>query len=216
MIPPPTTSILPGTPSSSSALVESMIRGSAGRKGSFARCDDALVESDHLPLALGSGHLDVVRIEELRHALGHLDLALLGEDDQAAGELLDDRVLPATQLVDVHAGLAVSERDAKAAHLLHLVDHPRDVEQRLGRDAPDVEADAPQPRVALDQDRLEAEVRRAERGAVAARAGADHQHAGFEVHLSAVRVGRGRSGRWNGGGGSWSWGGGGGSWSGSW
>ena len=41
MMPPPMTSIRPGNPCSSSAPVESMMRGSWGRKGSFAGCEPA-------------------------------------------------------------------------------------------------------------------------------------------------------------------------------
>src|SRR5205085_1419100 len=41
MIPPPITSSLRGTPRSSNAPVESTMRGSWGRKGSFAACDPA-------------------------------------------------------------------------------------------------------------------------------------------------------------------------------
>src|SRR5207244_5437608 len=114
-------------------------------------------------------------------------------------ELLDDRLLPAAQLVDVHAGLAAAKRDAEAAHLLDLVDDPGDVQQRLGGDAADVQADSAQPRVSLDQGRLEAEVRGAESGAVAAGARADHEYGRLEVDLPSVRracvgSGRGRPG----------------------
>ena len=49
-------------------------------------------------------------------------------------------VLPAAQLVEVELRLA--EADAVLRQVGRLVDHPRDVQQRLRRDAADVEADA--------------------------------------------------------------------------
>ena len=66
----------------------------------------------------------------------------------------------------------------------------RRVQQRLRRDAADVEADAAERRPALDQRDLEAEVCRAERGRVAPGAGTEHD----EVEIEAVLApGAGRS-----------------------
>ena len=92
------------------------------------------------------------------------------------------------------SGLAASEADAETAHLLHLVDHPRHVEERLGGDAAHVEADAAERGVPLDQHRLQTQVRRAECRAVAAGARTDHQHSGLEIDLPAKRGCRGGSG----------------------
>ena len=84
------------------------------------------------------------------------------------------------------------------AHLLGLGDHLGGVQQRLGRDAADIEADPAQRRPALDQHHLAAEVGGAEGGGVAAGAGAQHQHLGVEVALAgAGGLGRrGGGGRW--------------------
>ena len=84
--------------------------------------------------------------------------------------------LPADQPLEVDRRRA--EVDAVRAHLLRLGDHPRGVQQRLGRDAADVQADAAQALVALDEDRAQAEVGGAERGGVAADAPADDDHVG--------------------------------------
>ena len=73
-------------------------------------------------------------------------LAGLGEAGEAAGQLADDALLPAAQVVDVD--LRLGERDAEVAHLLGLGDDLGGVEQRLRRDAADVEADAAERRVA--------------------------------------------------------------------
>src|SRR5256885_14432982 len=120
----------------------------------------------------------MVRIEELRDARDDRDLALLGELSVATGELLDDRFLPSAQLVDVERRLP--ERDAEVRDLVDLVDDAGDVEERLRRDAAYVQADAAERRVPLDKDGLQAEVRRAERRAVPAGAGADHEHRAFD------------------------------------
>ena len=67
-----------------------------------------------------------------------------------------------------------AERDAVRGHLVRFFDHPRGVQQRLRRNAADVQADAAERRPALDERDLEPEVGGAERGGVAARPGADH------------------------------------------
>ena len=85
-----------------------------------------------------------------------------------------------------------------------LVDHRGDVQQRLRRDAADVEADAAERRVALDQHGLQAEVGGAERRRVAAGAGAEHEHVAFDVgacrRSGAAARRRRRRGRRRGGG----------------
>ena len=67
------------------------------------------------------------------------------------------------------------------------------MQQRLGRNAADVQADAAERRVAFDQHRLHAEVGRAECRGVAARAGAEHQHVAFDIEVTGMlgRLGAG-------------------------
>ena len=62
----------------------------------------------------------------------------------------------------------------------------RRVEHRLGRDAADVEAGAAQRLAALGAGGLEAELRGADRGDIAAGAGADHQDVEVEVSHSSL------------------------------
>ena len=68
------------------------------------------------------------------------------------------------------------EVDAVGAHLLRLGDNSRGVQQGLRGDATDIQADAAEALIALDEDRLEPEVGGAERGRVAAGARAEHEH----------------------------------------
>src|SRR3546814_3747718 len=89
----------------------------------------------------------------------------------------------------------LAEVDAVVARVLRLVDHRRRVQQRLGGNAADVEADATELRMTLDQHGVEAEVGRAERCGVAAGAGAEDDDGAFDVGLAAgggCGLGRGR------------------------
>ena len=64
----------------------------------------------------------------------------------------------------------------------------RRVEQRLGRDAADVEAGAAERLAALGAGGLEPKLRSADRGDIAARAGADHQDVEIVIsHFSCSR-----------------------------
>ncbi len=131
-------------------------------------------------------------IDELADATHRRDLAHLGHRRQAAGELAHHLVLVPEQLGAVD--LRFAEADAEVGEVLDLVDHRGDVQQRLRRDAADVEADAAQRRVALDQDHLEAEVGGAEGGRIAAGAGAEHQQVAVEVDRTGVARCGGRRG----------------------
>ena len=66
-------------------------------------------------------------------------------------------------------------------HLLRLGDHLRGVQQRLGRDAADVEADTAQPRLPLDQHDLMPRSAARKAARISARPGAEHQHLGVDV-----------------------------------
>ena len=81
------------------------------------------------------------------------------------------------------------------AHFLRLIDHLGGVQQGLGRNAADIEADAAERRVTFHQHGLESQVRGPERAAVAARSRADDEHLALDVHCAAVSVGGRRRGR---------------------
>ena len=159
--------------------------GQAHRLG--AGRDDRLVEPDDAGPSVRARDLDAVRRDEAAGPLQRRDLALLGQPGQAPDELADDAVLPRPQPVQVDG--RGPEGQAVLAHLLGLGDHLRGVQQRLRRDAADVEADPAQGVAAVDDHDLEPEVGRAERRGVAAGAGAEHEQADVAV-LAAVRGGR--------------------------
>ena len=90
--------------------------------------------------AVLGAHFELVHGDEPAGPGDDADLALLGETGKAAGEALDDAVLPAAQLAEVDRRLG--ERDAVGAHVAAFGDDLGGVQQRLRRDAADVEADA--------------------------------------------------------------------------
>ena len=185
MIPPPITSSRSGTSGKlerAGGVDDPRVVGHVReRDGLRADRDDRVLEGD-----LGAVDVERVRAGELGGALDDLDVAGLGHAGQAVGELLDGAVLERAHAVEVDLGLA--EGDPRAGGLLGVGEHAREVQQRLGGDAADVEADAAEALVALDEHGLQAEVGGAEGGGVAARARADHDHVGA-VAVAAV-VGR--------------------------
>jgi hypothetical protein len=146
--------------------------------------DDRVPEPHGRPSVL-AGHGEDVGGRELGDAVHDLDLALLGQAHEAAGELADDGLLPAAQRVDVDLRLA--EGDAVRRGLLRLREHLRHVEQRLGGDAAHVEAHAAERLVALDEHGLEPEIGGPEGRGVAAGPRAEHDDVALHVDLALER-----------------------------
>jgi hypothetical protein len=132
------------------------------------------------PVAGGEFDLEVVGVEEMAVAAHDVHLARLGHAGEAAGELGDHLRLVRAQLVEVEFWARRSHA-AVIGHVRRFLHHRGDVQQRLGGDAADVEADAAQRGVAFDEHGLQAEVGGAEGGGVAAGAGAEDEHVGFDV-----------------------------------
>ena len=84
-----------------------------------------------------------------------------------AGKPRDGRALEVPELVEVEHRRA--EGDAVRGKPLRLLLHRRDMQERLGRNAADIEAHAAERRVLLDQHDAQAEIGRAERRRIAAR-----------------------------------------------
>ncbi len=114
------------------------------------------------------------------------DAALLGQPGESAAELRDDRVLARPQLREID--LRRAEFDAGFGEVARGGQHLGDVQQRLRRDAADVEADAAERRVALDEHDAATEIGGAKGSGVAARPGAEHDDVGAQVrHQSRMR-----------------------------
>jgi hypothetical protein len=105
----------------------------------------------------------VVRDAPLSHV--HRDLVLLHQVRDALIELLGDAARALHHRGEVGADALRGE--AIVLRMLHVVEDLGRTQQRLGRDAPPVEADAAQ-QLALHDCGLEAELRRADRGDIAA------------------------------------------------
>ena len=129
-----------------------------------------MVEQDpHRTAGLRYG--DPIGCLEPTGALDHLDTALFGHGRETAGELGDHLLLAGAHLVEVDLRLA--EGDAHRVQRLDLFEDGSGMQQGFGGDTTDVQADAAECVVALDQDDLLAEVGGAEGGGVAAGTGAE-------------------------------------------
>ncbi len=153
--------------------------------------DDRLLEahdffSPGLVLAVALGQLDfeMVRIEKPAHAAHHFDLARLGHARESTSQFPDHAFLEAAQLVDVHLWRA--KLDAVARHDLDLIHRRRGMQQRLRRDATDIQAHAAQRGVTFHQHRLHAEIGGTKGGGITARSRAEHQH--LAVHIGVARI----------------------------
>ena len=150
-----------------------ILRQPRDARGLRARGDDALLEADQLLRAVGIHDLDAMCRDKARRATDDSHLALLRQDREARGQLADDAVLPLLERGRVDFGFL--EADAVLRHGLRLLDHARGVQERLRRDAADIEADAAELRPAVHQRDGQAEIGRAECSGVAARSCADDE-----------------------------------------
>ena len=158
--------------------------------------DDALFEGDGLRCAFVIGDGNFVAASKFGGAVHDVDFAHFCHASEAAGEFVDDALFVFAQAVDVN--FRCFEGDAAAGDAMRFFDDFADVQQRFGRDAADVEADAAQGLVALDKGDFHAEVGGAEGGGVTGRAGTDDEH----VHGAFGTAGgscRGCGGRRSGG-----------------
>ena len=113
-----------------------------------------------------------LRVGKLRPALDHPHAALLGQLLQAAGERGDHLVLAGPHGVEIQLGLG--EADAPLGQVPGVGHGLGHVQQGLGGDAAPQQADAAQPRLAVHQRDLHAQVGRQERRRVTARSAAQH------------------------------------------
>ena len=110
------------------------------------------------------------------------DLVLLHQAGDAAVELAGDPAAALDHLGEVEPRLA--RRQAVSLRMLDLVEHLGRPEQRLGRDAAPVEADAAEA-LALDDRRLQAQLRATDRRDIAARARAQDDEVVTVSHVDS-------------------------------
>src|ERR1043166_9063669 len=144
-------------------------RTRAGRDDDVLRLIGPGAERALGPLALRL-HGDLAGRIDRRVAPDHGDLVLAHQKADAVVEALRYRTRALDHRLRVVADLL--GREAVVLRVLHVVKDFRRAQQRLGRDAAPVEADAPEI-IALDDCGFETELRRPDRSYVAARTGPD-------------------------------------------
>ena len=112
-----------------------------------------------------------MRILKRRPRLDVLDFSLLGQQAQAAGELLDHPVLEGAQAVQIDLGCG--ELDAPTAGVARLINQFGNVQQRLRRNAAAVEAHPAGIQFRVDEGDAQAQIGGQERGRIAPRASPD-------------------------------------------
>ena len=163
-MPPPITSRRPGRSGSSSAPVESMMRGSSGRTGSAIGSEPAAMmhcsKRNALRLARRCVTSMTCGLRNWPVPRSTSTLRCLASPASPPVELRHDLVLPVAQLGEIE--LRRAELDAVRGHRARLIDDLGRVQQRLGRNAADVQAHAAERRPAIDQRDLQARDRRRE------------------------------------------------------
>ena len=151
-------------------------------RGHRAGGDDAVLEA----VALAALDLDGVRRRRTCRRPGrNRPCGPWHRPDEVAGQRVDDLLPVAADGVDVD--LRRAEADADVGGVAGVGDELGGVQQRLGRDAADVQAGAAGPLAGVDERDLEAVVGGEERGGVAAGAAAEDE----ELRFDGFRHGRG-------------------------
>ncbi len=141
-----------------------------------------------LALDAGIGAFDFhgLAVDDPGPALNHLDLVFLQQRGDPGGQAVDDAVLPFHALADVQGWRRHFDAQGRAlAVVAGLVELLGDMDQRLGRDAADVQAGAAQG-LAFHQNGGDAQLAGADGRHVTARAAADDQQLGIESLLHVL------------------------------
>ena len=135
------------------------------------RDDDGLGFEDLIGAVLGLD-LDLAGGGDAGGAVHGFDLVLLEQELDALDVAVDSFVLEGHHLLEIELRLA--DADAEIAEMLaRLLEQLGGVQQRLRRDAADIEAGAAMGLALLDHGHLEAELRRPDGADIAAGAGSD-------------------------------------------
>ena len=190
MTPPPMTRRRLGTEASLSAAVESRTLGSSGRPGILVACEPAAMtacSNDIVCSPSGPGDVKLVRGPEGGGAVQHRDPPLPGERLEPARQSPHHPLGPAPQRFGLDPRCA--EIDAVLLERPDLVDEPGDVQERLRRDAADVQAHAPEVGITLDEHGLLAEIGGAEGASVAPGPRPDHRDLGLLYRAQGALTG---------------------------
>ena len=151
--------------------------GAGQAAGAGAGGDDEVGGGDCLCFGvgdeLGGADLEGVGVGKDGVTLDHVDLVLLHQETHALGLAAHDVAAALDGGAEVDP--QVVEGEAVVGGFVERLQHLGIVDQRLGGDAAPVEADAAQA-LALDDGRLQPQLRRPNRGHIAARPAADHDY----------------------------------------
>ena len=163
-------------------------------------CDDGFFETNDfllagLCLAVTGGCFDheMIGIQKLANTAHHIHLAHFGHGGEAAGQFTDDFIFPAAQFIQINLGLAKS--NAVGCECAGFIGNGGDVKQRFRWDTTNVQADAAELCVALNDDGFHAKVGGAKGGRIAARTGAQYQRFAGDVDRAGISTCRRRCGR---------------------
>ena len=171
---------LAGTPD---RLAVELEPGDLHRTGTGGDDEGAGLEPDRVS---GARHLDRPRPDEAGRPLHDLDRVALLQEGDAAHHLLHDLVLELPQPGDVNRRLS---GDAARGGVAQVLDQVRGGDEGLGRNAPPVDADAPQ-FLAVDERRLLPELCEPDRGHVASWSGPNHDRVERLRHHARLLPGR--------------------------
>ncbi len=144
-----------------------------------ARGDDDILRAIGFPR-----DIDAVRAGKSGMALQPLHLVLLQQKGDAAGQLLYRLCLFGMHGVEMELDLTDLDAELGERALLGFLEQFGGVQERLGRDAADIEAGAPQSLAALDASRAQAKLAGTDGGHIAAGPGADHDYVIVEFSVS--------------------------------
>jgi hypothetical protein len=135
-------------------------------------------------------NVDSLAVDDFGPALNDLDLVLLQQCRNAGGQAINDAVLPLDAFADVQGGRRnVDTQRRMLTVVLRLMKLLGDVDQRLRRDAADVQARTAEG-LALDQNGRNAQLPGTDRRYIAARAAADDQQRGVQsLHVFTPQTG---------------------------
>jgi hypothetical protein len=141
-------------------------------------------DDDVLGAIFGAGDVDAVRRSEAAVPLQPGHLVLAEQEFDASGEPLHGLAAPAVHGIQVQLHRAQLHAPFGQRAVGGFLEQLGSVQQRLRRDAADIEAGAAERLPALDAGRLQPQLRRPDRGNIAARPGADHYHVKVSISHS--------------------------------
>ena len=123
----------------------------------------------------------MMRIGKRPRSLQNRDLPRLGHRRETVRQLLDDGILVRGELSEID--LRICERHAVCPQAARRVDNESRMQQRLGRNAADIQANAAKHGPAVDKNHARAEIGRTKRRGIAPRPRTEHDDIAGMIRL---------------------------------